>query len=498
MSVYDLVVRRARLVDGSGGAPELGSLAVSNGRIAAVFRGEDGENARASVEVDGLGKVLCPGFIDVHSHDDFAALHTPLLPFKTLQGVTCEVVGNCGIGAAPFPGAEDWYEKLHPDLPLPSFVDFAGYFQRLEEEPPALNLAVLAGHGALRRAGAPGALRKLSSPELGRVEQALDEALDAGAIGLSAGLIYEPGLFADEEELKVLARRAASRSGLFTVHLRSEADDLLPAVSEAIRIAGEAGVRLQLSHHKAHGRNNWGKVKGSLALVDEARAQGLDVWIDQYPYAAGSTILKAVIDRGGLSGGPGLGVLLPSDIVIANCPSERSWEGKSLQELAEIFRTDPERAAERVLSCEPGAWVVVHAMSPDDVEEVMRHPATLFGSDGLPTSGGRPHPRLWGTFPRILGHYVRDRRVLSLEAAIAKMTGQAAARFGLLDRGVLRVGAWADLVLFDPARVDAQATYEEPLLPPIGIERVWVNGVCVASEGQTTGARPGKMLRRVS
>lgn len=496
-SVYDLVIRGARIVDGSGELPFLGDLAVVGERIADVKPVTDGQDPlEGNVVVEAEGQVLSPGFVDVHSHDDFAALLTPELPFKLLQGVTCEVVGNCGIGAAPFPGAKDWFRKLHCEAPLPDYSTYEGYFRHLEETGCSLNLAVLAGHGALRETAAPGARRPLTEAEMCSMKKGVEEAAVAGVIGLSAGLIYEPGVFADSMELAELAREMGQAAPLFAVHLRSEADGLLEAVEEALQVSEAANVGLQLSHHKAHGRNNWGRVRESLLMVDEARAQGRDVWLDQYPYAAGSTVLQAVLDRGGLSGGPALGRLEASDIVIASCPAEPQIEGWDLSRCASHWETSPQRAAERIVALEPGTWCVVHAMSEEDVETVMRHPATLIGSDGLPTSGGRPHPRLWGTFPRVLGHYCRERDLFALALAVRKMTALPAQRFGLTGRGELRSGHFADLVLFDPELVAAGSSYEAPREPPCGITGVWVNGSKTVWRGKHTQARAGRALRR--
>jgi len=489
--MYDLVIRNAEVIDGTGAARRRADVAVTGFAISEIGV-VDGP---ASVTVDGAGQVVCPGFIDVHSHDDFAAFLEPEMSCKALQGVTSEVVGNCGIGAAPWPGAEDWFQKLHPEATRPDYEDYSGYLRRLEEAGPSLNVAVLAGHGALRRAAAPHAARKLDAGESLTMQRALHEAREAGVFGLSAGLIYEPGVHADEQELSQLVHLLAGGASLLAVHLRSEADELLEAVKEALRISEKAEVGLQLSHHKAHGRNNWGKVRESLGLVTQARERGRDVWVDQYPYTAGSTVLSAVMDRGGLSSGPALGKLLATDIVVASCPAAPKFEGLHLEAIASYLQCSAEDAAAHVLDVEPGTWVVVHAMSEEDVRYVMKHEATLFGSDGLPTQGGRPHPRLYGTFPRILGHYCRDEEVLSLEQAIFKMTGASAARFALTGRGELKVGNYADMVLLDPSRIAAGSSYDEPRGEPVGISAVWVNGTRIVSDGAHTGARPGHALR---
>jgi N-acyl-D-amino-acid deacylase len=495
MHVYDAVIQNASIFDGTGAPAFVGSVAIHEGRIARVFAdSEQLINGRETLRAQGL--VLCPGFIDVHAHDDFALLAEPEIPWKVLQGVTTVVVGNCGIGAAPFPGAEDWFEKLHPGAQRPSYSEYGGYFDAIDEARPSINVASLAGHGALRNAVAPGNRHALSTQESRKLEREVARAIEAGVLGVSAGLIYEPGVFADEKELVSVLRVAKQKAPLFAVHLRSEADQLLQAVQEAIRVSTGAGVSLQLSHHKAHGRNNWGKVQQSLLLVEQARQDGLDVWLDQYPYTAGSTIFEAVMARGGFRGGPALGQLAASDVVIASSAIEPSWEGKSVAQLAQRWGVNEESAAERILRTDPSIWVVVFAMSEADVRQVLTHPFTLIGSDGLPTKGGRPHPRLFGTFPRILGHYVREQNLLSFTEAVAKMTSRSATRFGISRRGEIREGYWADLVLLDPRTVGTSATYEDPTLPPCGISGVWVNGVRTVQDGLHTGARSGVALRR--
>lgn len=486
----DWVIRGARVYDGISREPSVFDVAIVNDRIASI--GVD--LPAASREVAGAGLCLAPGFVDVHSHDDFVLFLEPRLPFKALQGVTTEIVGNCGIGPAPSAGSRPWMERFHPGAVFPEFIDTFDYINAVDGAGPSLNVAVLAGHGSLREAAAPGSRGPLSRAERVKLEALYEEAVQAGVVGLSSGLIYEPGCHADEGELSSLLQRGRELAPLYTTHLRNEADHLLPAVEEAIRIAEAAGVGLQLSHHKAHGRNNWGRVKDSLALVDGALARGLDVALDVYPYTAGSTILSAIVD--GLGGSSRLGTLDPGDVVVATMSGHEGLEGSSLADLMRLWSMSKEAAAAEILRLDPGAWVIIHAMSEDDVETVIRHPRTLFGSDGIPTTAGRPHPRLCGTFPRVLGHYTRERGLLELGETIRRLTSVAAARFGLVDRGEVRPGAFADLVLFDADAVLDRATYEDPRQPPLGIEAVWVNGRRVVAGGQHTGERPGRALRR--
>jgi N-acyl-D-amino-acid deacylase len=286
--------------------------------------------------------------------------------------------------------------------------------------------------------------------------------------------------------------------GLYASHMRNEAEGLLDAVRETIRIGEEAGVPVQISHHKASGRNNWGRVRDSLRLIDEARARGVDVTADQYPYVAGSTSLFAVVQNGGFRADSpgGLGQLGGDEVLVASAPQHPEWEGKTVAALGAAWRLDGEATARRIVDAEGEAcFVVIFTMDERDVKTVMAHPTTMIGSDGVP-SGGKPHPRLYGCFARVLGRYVREEKVLDLATAVHRMTGMPARKFQLADRGLVRPGAFADLVVFDPARIDDVATYESPRRAPAGIRAVYVNGVAVGRDGRHTGARPGRALRR--
>jgi dihydroorotase/N-acyl-D-amino-acid deacylase len=287
----------------------------------------------------------------------------------------------------------------------------------------------------------------------------------------------------------------AQLGGVYASHMRNEADGLIEAVLETISIGEESGVPVQISHHKASGRSAWGTVEQSLAIIDAARARGVDVTADQYPYTAASTSLIAVLQNYE-EGTAGVGVVDWSDITVASAPGHPQWEGRSLADLARDLDVGPDQAARQIVDAEGyGAVVVIRSMNEADVRTVMAHPTTMIGSDGIPSLGGKPHPRLYGTFARVLGHYVRDQGLLSLEQAVHRMTGMPAAKFGLAGRGVIEPGAHADLVLFDPLSVDDVATYEAPRQHPAGISGVWVNGTRVWRDGGHTGERPGQPLR---
>ena len=490
---YDLKLCGASIYDGSGAAPFTGDIAVRGDRIVEV-----GEAPGAAArEIDCRGLAVAPGFIDVHSHDDFAIFIMPAMDFKTMQGVTTDVVGNCGMGAAPFRASVQMFRAISGDAKTPAWDGYRGYLDAIDSNPPSLNVAVLAGHGTLRLAAMGNERREPTEPELAAMRACLREALDAGAVGLSTGLVYEPGRYARTEEIVALAREMAGGRGLYASHMRNEAGGLLDSVRETIHIGEAAQVPVQISHHKASGAESWGMVRESIRLIEQACARGLDVTADQYPYTSGSTILSAVVQNDALGEGRGGMGRVPADkVLLASTPRHPEHEGMTLRQLCDEWKIGELAAAQRVLDEEgAGAVVVIETMNEEDVRTVMRHRSTMIGSDGI-AAGSRPHPRLYGTFPRVLGHYAREGGLMTLHEAIHRMTGFPAAKFRLEGRGFVRAGCFADLVVFDPATIIDTATYQEPCRYPAGISHVFVNGVEVAGNGRHTGARPGRALRR--
>ncbi len=497
---YDVRIRGARVYDGSGADAFPADVAIAGDRIAAV-----GATDRAAhVEIDASGLAIAPGFIDVHTHDDFATLLHPDMAFKVEGGVTTCVVGNCGMGAAPHAQAVILARAFHPRSRLPEWQGYRGYLEKLDAEPPAVNVGALVGHGTVRMAAMGGARRAPDAREASTMRETLEEGLAAGALGLSTGLIYEPGRHAGTDEIVDLAAAMRDTGALYATHMRNEAERLLEAVDEAIEIGERAGVPVQISHHKASGRANWGLVTRSLERIEAARARGLDVHADQYPYTAGSTVLAAIAQNDGFRGrraGPGAArgvpAVDPADVVIASTESHPEWEGRSVATFVAEWALPAQEAAERLLAQEPMATIVMHSMSEDDVRTVMAHPSTMIGSDGIPSLEGRPHPRLYGTFARVLGRYARDLGVLPMAEAVHRMTGLPARKFGLAGRGRVEAGAFADLVVFDPASILDVGSYEDPKHAPRGIAHVFVNGIATVREGRHTGARAGRTLRRV-
>jgi len=494
MAQADFLIREALLYDGSGAAPATRDLAIEGGRIAAL--GPVGSlPGRAKRTLEAKGLAAAPGFIDVHTHDDFAVIKHPDMAFKVLGGVTTCVVGNCGFGPAPFREAWQMAAGFQSAGEVSSWEGHRGYLECLERQAPSLNVAMLIGHGTVRLASMAEAKNPApSAAELAKMKAIVEEGLDAGAVGMSTGLVYEPGRNAATDEIVALAKLMAGSGALYATHMRNESLQLLESVDEAISIGERAGVPVQISHHKASGRRAWGRVSESLARIDAAQRRGLGVHADQYPYTAGSTILSAVVGDGRFGGG--LGTLTADDVVIASAKGHAEWEGKSIAVLAREMNLEPLAAAHRILEAAPGTTAVLHAMNEDDVRTVMKHPSTMIGSDGIPALDGRPHPRLYGTFARVLGRYCRDLGLFSMEEAVYRMTGFPAAKFGFRDRGLLREGFAADLVLFEPKTVIDVGTYEDPKHPPKGIAHVFVNGTQVVEHGKHTGARPGRVLRR--
>lgn len=493
----DVVLSGGSVIDGTGSEAVRADVAITDGRITAV--GADLDLA-APLRLDVTGLTVAPGFIDSHTHDDFALLVHPDMAFKVLGGVTTCIVGNCGMGAAPFGPAAATAAAFHPHADLEPWEGYAGYMDRLSERPPSVNAAVLMGHGTIRAAVLGGRADAPDDDELDRLCDHVREGMEAGCLGLSSGLIYDPGRHASTDELVALAAVVAAHGGLYTSHIRNEGDRLLAAVAEAIDVGRRASLPVVISHLKAAGRANWGRVRDALAMIDEAVvAEGLAVAADQYPYTAGSTVLAALVGQGSFERDDGgLGRTDPQDVVLSSAPDTPERVGRTIAELAAQLGVEPAEAARRQVADDARTTVVLHTMSDDDVRTVMAHPGVMIGSDGVPTLDANPHPRLYGSFARVLGRYARDEGVLPFPEAVHRMTGRTAEVFGLADRGRVAVGMAADLTVLDRQRVIDRGTYEDPHVPPVGIVHVFVGGELVVRDGVHTGARPGRVLRRAT
>lgn len=481
----DLTIRNAFVIDGSGSPGFPADVSVSDGKISLI-----GIGATATREIDARGRVLCPGFVDTHSHDDGAFIRHPGMTFKLAQGVTSEISGNCGFSTIP---NEPGREYMPGDISGPGseWTDLDSYYAACMALKPAINNAMLVGHNRIRAHVVGLEKRHATQQEVAEMRGHVAKAMEQGAVGFSTGLIYEPGRYSDTAEVAALATECRPYSGIYATHMRNEGDRLLDAVDEALHIAREADVPLHISHHKSAGRRNWGRIGQSLAKVDAANASGMDVTLDVYPYTAGSGPMWQYVNLDAID------VEWAQGVMIASCPDYREFEGKMVPDIAREHEWTMDEAVRNIVTSPRGRQVIcIHFIIDEaDIETNLRHPRMLIGSDGIPELKGNPHPRLFGTMPRVLGRYVRERHVLTLEEAIRRMTSASCERFGLVDRGLVREGYAADLVLFDPETIQDLATYEMPKQEPAGIDLVVVNGEVAYDGGNHTGAGSGQMLR---
>jgi N-acyl-D-amino-acid deacylase len=490
----DLAIRHGSILDGLGAEPRFADIGIKGDRIVAV-----GTAGSAREEIDATGLTVSPGFIDVHGHDDLAVLEEPDLVFKIGQGVTTSIIGNCGIGMFPFGPGLQHFRHYYPDAAPIDLSGFASYLQAIREARPSVNIGVLVGHGMLRRHVMGDAPRRASNGEMLEMERLLVEALDAGALGLSSGLVYEPGRHATVEELTRLSKHAQARAGVYATHLRNEAGGLDAAIGEALEVAERSGASLQISHLKAAGRENHGNVERQLERLTAARKQGVNVNHDAYPYTAAGTHFVAAIRNAIVSESGDVasewGTYNVADVFVASCPSHREYESRTVAELGVEWALAPAEACDR-FRAEGGdaTFVTVTLMAEADVARVIGDASGMIGSDGVPGRGARPHPRLFGTFPRVLARYVRDGGMSPLGEMVRRMTSLPATKFGLVDRGVIRPGAYADLVVFDSSTIEDMATYEEPTRTSAGITIVMVNGTVAAVDGVSSGSRAGRVL----
>jgi N-acyl-D-amino-acid deacylase len=529
----DLVISNGSIIDGAGNPAYHAHIGIENGKIVRIMRDMSRMPAARIIDADGM--TVSPGFIDTHSHDDAYLLVNPQGDDKVCQGVTTDVIGNCGFSLAPL--SDDHRDDLKNTSAvmggkyLPeefwNLTSFDEFLTILESAKPGINVVPLVGHGTIRIAVIGSENRAPTESELAEMKRLTADAMQAGAFGLSSGLIYVPANYAKTDEIIELARIAAHFKGIYTTHMRSESDQQMAAIEETLKIAYEAGIATHISHHKIAGRNNWGQSKDTLKLLAEARANGLQVTCDQYPYRAASTILAAALPPHIQAQGPQAFVEKLKDpavrqaiineiesgsngrwenfikgagfdsIIISVSPHHEGYVGKSIAQIAEMETKNPWDVFFDLL-IEEGLEVimVLFLMDEADIIRIMQDPITMIGTDGIPGFGvSKVHPRMVGTFPRILGRYVREQGVIRLEEAVRKMTSLPAQTFGLYGKGILREGLDADIVIFDSKTIIDRATFDNPSQAPAGISWVIVNGEVAVEHGSVTGATSGQVLR---
>lgn len=535
--MYDLIIKGARIMDGSGSPAYVADLAVQGDSIALIG---DLSNFSAIEIIDGTGLALAPGFIDLHTHSDTVFLVEGEAHSHIRQGVTTAGLGNCGGSAAPRSAemsadAQRLLKANFPETEPFAFSTVAEYFAEVDKRGISQNAVYWVGQGTIRQCIMGFDPAKPNPEQLAAMKKLVREAMEDGAIGVSTGLIYTPGLYAEEAEIAELVKESAPYGGIYASHIRGENDTVFTALQEAINIARYAGVPAQISHLKAMGRHMWGRSAEILKLLEDAVASGVDVAFDQYPYTAAACGLDAALPPWASVGGKQKMVQRLQDpeekarmladitnpagldgwfsiwkgvgwenILVVGFSVDPSLEGKTVAEIGEIWGIDPWDACCRLLIEKGGdrVSIVYFAIGEEDMEQIMQHPLQMVGSDssGVGISGplarGKSHPRGFGSFVKVLGHFARDRKLFSQEEAVRKMTSAPALRVGLNDRGFLHPGKKADLVLFDPQTVDAQGDYVNPSQYPVGICKVWVNGILTVDGDHHTGAKAGKMIRR--
>ncbi|WP_059104370.1 N-acyl-D-amino-acid deacylase family protein [Shouchella shacheensis] len=526
--MLDLVIKNGRIIDGTGNPWFLGDVGVKNGEITHVGT----VDVESKDVLDAKRQVISPGFIDGHSHSDLLVIDDPCMDIKLQQGVTTEVVGNCGLAPAPFlEGKGDLLQQyIGPvigETAKPwSWSSIEEYIQTLVVSNTSENVATYVAHGALRIAVMGFENRPATRTELSQMKHLLNEGMKAGAIGLSIGLLYSPGRYSSKEELAELCEVLPAYNGLLSTHIRGEGNNLIESVKEVIWIAERAGISLHISHLKAAGKRNWGMVSKALEMIEDGRARGLDVTCDVYPYEAGSTMLSTVLPPWTLEGGmaecldrirkpevrekikaelseeqeewDNLIVSTGWDSVVISAVSENNQhlEGQSIEAISQSLGQDPADTALDLLLKEDGnVSIVFFHMSESDVEQVLASDYSLIISDSLGCSTGKPHPRTYGTFPRIFETYVREKKTLNLEQAIRKVTSFPVQRFLLGNRGLLKPGYAADITIFNPETIKATATYQDPIHYPTGVDHVFVNGIKTVSQNENLKTNNGSMIR---
>jgi len=530
--IFDLLIKGGHIIDGTGNPWYKADIGINQGKIKKIgFIKEDGQKT-----INAEGMVVSPGFIDLHNHADFSMFKFPNCENFIAQGITTGIMGNCGMSLAPTNSQSLELLKDYLSLFLAkvdygwNWKTFKEYCEKVKEKKISINLAPLVGHGTIRIAVKGFEKSKASPRDMKEMKKLLAESMKDGAFGMSTGLIFSPGCYATTEELIELGKILRKYGGIYATHLRNEGSKLIESVEEAIRIGEENDIPVQISHHKASaGKENWGKINYSLILMEEARKRGVEVGCDVYPYIAGNGLITEILPIWTLEGGIGKmlerlnnnearkkikeemniwgrgiatrqGKLEFNRISIASCPPNREYEGKDLEEIIKAKNkiNKPYKALfDFILEIKGDCNIISFSMHENDMKTIISHPLSSIVTDSWPTSpvaGRNIHPRAYGTFPKVLSKYVREEKLLTMEEAIRKMTSLPASIIRLKDRGLLKVGFWADIVIFDPVKIKDRATYQKPHQYPVGIESVIVNGGIAVENGKLSYNNFGKVL----
>lgn len=490
------LIKGGLVCDGTGSEPAVKDVVTLSDRIVAV--GENLHGLEPVETIDASGMVVSPGFIDVHSHDDFSVFMTPDMEYKIRQGVTTSIVGNCGFSISPYKESIEYTIFYHDKAKMPVWDNFSSYMECFDRQPASINIGILAGLGAFRYAVKKDSREPLGKVEVSKVRLLLEQSVRERVLGLSLGLAYFPGIYSSTGELIEIVDKLRDSNLLFAIHMRDEGHNLIPALEEALEISRNTGVPIQISHFKALGKDNAHLFGRALEMVDRAILDGLSVTVDFYPFDSGCTALKEVLRWNVFSPNPQEAMFSAdaSEIVIITPGKHPEWVGKSIADLAAGFGLPPEETAKRICGVDENVLVAMRdCITEENIEAVMKKPYSMIGSDGIPTETGFSNPRLYGTFPRVLGRYSRDRKVITLAEAVRKMTGFPASRFNLADRGIIREGAFADIVIFDCHEILDKADYSNPKQYPVGLRDVFVNGEMVLKGGALTGKRAGRTLK---
>jgi N-acyl-D-amino-acid deacylase len=534
VSNFDMVIKGARVIDGTGNPWFKRDIGISQGRIKTL--GQISTEAKEIINAEGL--TVSPGFIDLHNHNDLSVLAYPNLESHLMQGITTSVIGNCGLSMAPIAPCNLALLRTYLSPFLKPSFDYGwdwqstnDFYQKVEKQGITMNLAPLVGQGTIRLAVKGFDSSKPSTEEMLQMKKLLIQSLEEGVFGMSSGLFYPPGSYCSTEELIELASVLKNYGAIFTIHLRNESNKLIESLEEALKIAEENSIPLEISHHKAAGRLNWGKIRGSLKMMAKARRRGVEVNCDVYPYVAGSTMISSLLPTWVLEGGISrmLERLQTADvrkviegeiaegtmegenwirnigwenIIIGGCPVNKEYEGKSLEQILNEkgnTNTPYNTFFDWMVEISGEAIMILFGMDEDDVKAVISSPLSSIITDAWATSpcdGGKPHPRAYGSFPRVIRKYVREEKILTLDEALRKMTSLPAMKVGLKDRGIVREGFWADLLIFDAEKISDLASFSNPHQYPEGIKKIIVNGQVVAEDSKLTGVKPGRVLSR--